>query len=201
MVLGLQCTWLPAPQPRSPQEGNTLQIKHPVVLRSDILLYRSLVSESNFVFTSISETVKCLLTITSLCVFFQGGKWGLKNSVSAHTSQKKSPFREQCRHVFLNYCSCSLVRTVWHSIQCFVIQGMSLITSLCKKKKKKPWNPNPFPQSSKRELDKQWAMAVKLGAGTMAATKKIKGLLTHSSYNQERFHTVLIIPQNPEDEG
>lgn len=33
----------------------------------------------------------------------------------------------------------------------------------------------------------------------MAATKKIKGLLTHSSYYQERFHTVLIIPQNPED--
>lgn len=67
---------------------------------------------------------------------------------------------------------------------------------------KKPWNPNPFPQSSKRELDKHWTIAVKLAVGTIAATKKIKGLLTHSSYFQEIFHVIMISPgilKGPED--
>lgn len=39
----------------------------------------------SFVSTCIPETTKCLLTITSVLFFFKEGKWGLKNSVSAHT--------------------------------------------------------------------------------------------------------------------
>lgn len=133
-----------------------------------------------------------------MCALLTEVNRGLKNSMSAHTLQKKKKagwFREQCRHVFLNYCSCSLVRAVWHSIYSVLSSKECLWSRVYARRKKKPWNPNPFPQSSKRELDKQWTIAAKLAAGTMAATKKIKGLLTHSSYYQERFHIVLIIPQ------
>lgn len=151
-------------------------------------------------FTCISETVECLLTVTSVhvCVFNRGKQGSQKFNVCTYIAKKKKKagwFREQCRHVFLNYCSCSLVRAVWHSIYSVLSSKECLWSRVYARRKKKPWNPNPFPQSSKRELDKQWTIAAKLAAGTMAATKKIKGLLTHSSYYQERFHIVLIIPQ------
>lgn len=43
--LGFQSTQLPAPQPRSPQEGNTLQIQLLALLRNYILFCLFLVSE------------------------------------------------------------------------------------------------------------------------------------------------------------